>query len=171
MRVVVMGPSGSGKSTVGAALAARLDVEFFDADDLHPAANVAKMAAGIPLDDDDRKPWLRQVGETLRDSDSAVIACSALARRYRDAIRVTVPDAFIIELVVDAEALEQRMRARADHFMPASLLDSQLRALEPLHADEHGVRVDGTAGDVDAVAATIARMLRRQDRAIDEPDR
>ena len=150
-----MGPSGSGKSTVGTALAARLGAEFVDGDDLHPAANVAKMAAGIPLQDEDRMPWLRVVGETLRSRDSIVVACSALRRSYRDAIRAQAHDAFFAELSVPRGELEQRMRARNEHFMPASLLDSQLETLEPLEDDEHGVRVGESTG-VEGTAAAIA---------------
>ncbi|WP_353114493.1 gluconokinase [Microbacterium sp.] len=159
MRVVVMGPSGSGKSTIGSALAARLGVPFIDADDLHPASNVAKMSAGIPLDDDDRMPWLRLVGEALHAEASAVIACSALKRAYRDVIRAEEPEALFVELAIDRAVLESRMRARADHFMPASLLDSQLGALQPLQADERGVVVDGAAGGVDDVVTAIVAAL------------
>jgi carbohydrate kinase (thermoresistant glucokinase family) len=152
VRIVVMGPSGCGKSTVGAALAEALGVPFVDGDDLHPLTNVEKMAAGIPLDDDDRMPWLRVVGEALRDADGIVVACSALRRRYRDAIRAEAPDAFFAELVVDRSTLAGRVQERVDHFMPASLLDSQLAALEPLAADERGVRVDASLGLTQEVA-------------------
>jgi carbohydrate kinase (thermoresistant glucokinase family) len=110
------------------------------------------MAAGIPLDDDDRMPWLRVVGEALRDADGIVVACSALRRRYRDAIRAEAPDAFFAELVVDRSTLAGRVQERVDHFMPASLLDSQLAALEPLAADERGVRVDASLGLTQEVA-------------------
>ena len=146
LRIVVMGPSGCGKSTVGAALAEALGARFIDGDDLHPAANVAKMSAGIPLDDDDRMPWLHTVGETLRNDERIVLACSALRRAYRDAITSEAPDAFFAELVVDRALLAERLSARADHFMPASLLDSQLQTLEPLAADEIGIRVSATLG-------------------------
>ncbi|MBW9093462.1 gluconokinase [Microbacterium jejuense] len=136
-----MGPAGSGKSLIGAELAARLGLPFVDADDLHPAANVAKMAAGTPLDDDDRMPWLDVVGAVLRDhADGAVVACSALARRYRDRIRAIAPDAWFVELRVDRGELARRMTTR-DHFMPSTLLDSQLDALEHLGADEAGAAV------------------------------
>lgn len=155
MRIVVMGPSGSGKSTVGRALAERIGARFVDGDDLHPAANVAKMAAGIPLQDDDRMPWLRQVGATLRERDDIVIACSALKRAYRDVIRSEAPDAFFAELAVPKTELEERMRARTDHFMPASLLESQLQTLEPLADDEHGVRVGESAGVEGTVSAIV----------------
>lgn len=158
IRIVVMGPSGSGKSTVGRALAGALGARFVDGDDLHPLTSVDKMAAGIPLEDEDRMPWLRVVGETLRAHERIVVACSALRRRYRDAIRAEAPEAFFAELVVDRAVLVERMRSRVDHFMPASLLDSQVAALEPLEEDERGVRVEATqepAREVDAITAAV----------------
>lgn len=161
MRIVVMGPSGSGKSTVGAFLAGTLGARFIDGDDLHPAANVRKMAAGIPLDDGDREPWLRLVGETLQGEERIVIACSALKRVYRDLIRAQAPEAFFAELSIGRAVLEERMRLRADHFMPAALLDSQLQTLESLEADERGIRVDETA-DVRTASAVIAAAARPQ---------
>jgi carbohydrate kinase (thermoresistant glucokinase family) len=155
VRIVVMGPSGSGKSTVGAFLAETLGARFIDGDDLHPDANVRKMASGVPLDDDDRLPWLRLVGETLQGEERIVIACSALRRAYRDVIRSEAPDAFFAELAIGRAVLEERMRLRVDHFMPAALLDSQLGTLESLEADEHGIRVDESA-DVRTASAVIA---------------
>jgi gluconokinase len=160
VRIVVMGPSGSGKSVIGAALASVLEARFVDADDLHPEANVAKMRAGISLDDVDRMPWLDIVGRALADSPEIVIACSALARRYRDRIRGQAPDAVFVELRVPRSELDRRMRTRL-HFMPASLLDSQLETLEPLGDDEPGVRVDNL-GEVAAIATTAAEALRAQ---------
>lgn len=144
VRIVVMGPSGCGKSTVGSALAESMGARFIDGDDLHPLTNVEKMAAGIPLDDADRMPWLRTVGATLHGEDRIVIACSALRRRYRDAIREESPDTFFVELVVDRATLEARLTQRAEHFMPASLLDSQLETLESLQDGEAGVRVSAS---------------------------
>ncbi|PRB63129.1 gluconokinase [Microbacterium sp. MYb45] len=144
VRIVVMGPSGCGKSTVGSALAESMGARFIDGDDLHPLTNVEKMAAGIPLDDADRMPWLRTVGATLHGEDRIVIACSALRRRYRDAIREEAPDTFFVELVVDRATLEARLTQRAEHFMPASLLDSQLETLESLQDGEAGVRVSAS---------------------------
>ena len=161
MRIVVMGPSGSGKSTVGACLAEILGARFVDGDDLHPAANVRKMAAGIPLDDRDREPWLRLVGETLQAEERIVIACSALKRVYRDLIRAQAPETFFAELAIGRAVLEERMRLRADHFMPPALLDSQLQTLESLEADERGIRVDETA-DVRTASAVIAAAARPQ---------
>lgn len=157
-RIVVMGPSGSGKSVVGAVLATRLDLPFIDADDLHPAANVEKMAAGTPLDDDDRWPWLDIVAATLRDAEGgAVIACSALARRYRDRIRAGAPDAVFVELEVPPKVLARRMSSR-QHFMPPSLLASQLAALEPLAAYERGVVVVNDRPPIEVAGEAIQRL-------------
>lgn len=158
-RIVVMGPSGSGKSTVGAALAERIGARFIDADDLHPLTNIEKMAAGIPLEDPDRMPWLALVGAALQNADHIVIACSALKRSYRDAIRAEAPEAFFAELAVSRAVLEERVRTRGDHFMPTSLVESQLQTWEPLELDETGVRVDESA-DVDEAVAVIDAAVR-----------
>lgn len=139
--VVVMGVTGSGKSTVGVALAERMGVPFADADDFHSPANVAKMSVGTPLDDNDRLPWLRAIGEWLgahRDG-GGVATCSALKRAYRDILREGAPDVTFLHLDGDKETVRQRVAARASHFMPESLVQSQYDALEPLQADEHGV--------------------------------
>ena len=142
--VVVMGVSGSGKSTIGAALAHRLGVHFIDGDDLHPAANVAKMTAGIPLEDADRWPWLADIGRTMSDHRAAglVVACSALKRTYRDVIRWEAPAALFVHAHGEGDLIHSRMVARADHYMPAVLLQSQLLTLEPLGDDENGLVVD-----------------------------
>ncbi|MFC6085618.1 gluconokinase [Sphaerisporangium aureirubrum] len=139
-----MGVSGSGKTTVGRALAARLGLPFADADDFHSPANVAKMAAGIPLQDADRLPWLRAVGEWLagRAGTGAVSACSALRRGYRDVLREAAPAVFFVHLHGDPEVVRRRVAGRQGHFMPASLVDSQYAALEPLEPDENGVVLD-----------------------------
>lgn len=160
MRIVVMGPSGSGKSLVGAALAAQVRARFVDGDDLHPAANVAKMAAGSPLTDADREPWLDIVGIVLAREPHLVVACSALRRVYRDRIRAAAPDAVFVELVVPVAELAQRM-SRRDHFMPPALLDSQLAVLEPLAADEPGVRIANDA-DLVSVVERAASLLKRR---------
>jgi carbohydrate kinase (thermoresistant glucokinase family) len=137
-----MGVSGSGKTTLGIALAEACAVPFCDADDLHPAAKVAKMAAGIALTDDDRMPWLALVGaELAAASEGLVIACSALTRVYRETILAAAPSARFVFLDGSRELLESRMQHRQGHFMPASLLDSQLATLEPLGADEPGTRI------------------------------
>lgn len=140
--VVVMGVSGSGKSTVGRALADRLALPFADADDLHPQANIAKMSAGIPLDDGDREPWLAAVGRWLARHHPAVVSCSALKRSYRDHIRSQEPDLVFLWLTGSPELIQGRQAHRPGHFMPASLLRSQFDALEPLRPDEDGVAVD-----------------------------
>jgi len=159
--VVVMGPSGAGKTVVGAALASSLGVAFVDADDLHPPANIAKMAAGMPLDDDDRDPWLDTVAATLAQASAGVVvACSALTRRYRDRIRAGAPGTRFVELRASPGELGRRMIGR-EHFMPPSLLDSQLSTLEHLAADEAGVTVDND-GPIDEVAARIIAMLARR---------
>lgn len=164
-RLVVMGPSGSGKSVVGAAIAALTGARFVDADDLHPAANIAKMAAGIPLDDADRMPWLDVVARALEDAEGdIVIACSALARRYRDRIRSGCREVAFVELRVHEGELSRRMGDR-DHFMPTSLLRSQLATLEHLDGDEDGVVVcnDRSPGKVaaEALRAVGARQSLR----------
>lgn len=142
--VAVMGVTGSGKSTVGVALAERMGVPFADADDFHSAANVAKMRAGTPLDDDDRLPWLRAIGEWLaghRES-GAVVTCSALKRVYRDVLRDAAHDVVFLHLAGDKATARERVAHRPGHFMPESLVQSQFDALEPLQDDEHGVVID-----------------------------
>lgn len=152
-----MGVSGSGKSTVGVALAARLGVPFEDGDDLHPPENVAKMARGEPLDDADRLPWLGRVGGWLAaHPDGGVVACSALRRSYRDQIREHRPDTDFLHLHGSAELLARRQAGRSGHFMPPSLLPTQLTTLEPLDPDESGVVVDVDQPVEAIVAAYVA---------------
>lgn len=131
---VIMGVSGCGKSTIGAAFAAAIGARFVDGDDLHPAANVAKMRAGVALTDADRAPWLDRVGATLRQ-DQGVVACSALKRSYRDQIRTWAPVTFLY-LQGTRATLLARLSARAGHFMPVNLLESQLAILQPPTSDE-----------------------------------
>jgi gluconokinase len=142
--LTVMGVSGSGKTTVGAALAQRLRVPFADADDLHPPENVAKMAAGVPLDDTDRMPWLHTIGDWLaaHAGSGGVISCSALKRSYRDVLREAAPAQFFVHLDGSPEVVARRVAGRPGHFMPASLVDSQFATLEPLQPDENGVALD-----------------------------
>jgi gluconokinase len=141
--LTVMGVSGSGKTTVGAALAQRLRVPFADADDFHPPANVAKMSAGIPLDDADRLPWLRAIGSWQAEhADGGVISCSALRRSYRDVLRAAAPTQLFVHLAGTPEVIARRVAGRPGHFMPVSLVESQFATLEPLGPDENGVVLD-----------------------------
>ena len=138
-----MGVAGCGKSSVGVALAAALGLPYRDGDDLHPAENVAKMAAGVPLTDADRAPWLADVGAALAHDAPLIIGCSALKRRYRDQIRATAGGAVtFVHLAGSRAVIEARMAARQNHFMPVSLLDSQFAALEPPLPDEPSLTVD-----------------------------
>jgi gluconokinase len=130
MKLVVMGVSGCGKTTLGRALAERLGAAFVDADDLHPVANVAKMAAGQPLTDADRWPWLDLVAQALRDRAPVVVACSALRRAYRDRLR-RAGDVRFLHLAAPQEVIAGRLAARQGHFMPPGLLTSQYATLEP----------------------------------------
>ncbi|GAA1685527.1 gluconokinase [Microcella alkalica] len=143
-----MGVSAAGKTSVGRALAERLALEFRDADDLHPDENVAKMTAGVPLTDVDRWPWLDRVGRALAagaaSGDGVVMACSALTSAYRFVLRHWSPDTVFVHLTAPRGVLEARMAGRSDHFMPSSLLDSQLATLEPLGDDEVGLTIDVT---------------------------
>jgi gluconokinase len=153
-----MGVSGSGKSTVGAALAHRLDVPFADADSFHSAANVAKMTAGTPLDDADRRPWLDAVGQWLADHDRGVMSCSALTRKYRNQLRSHRADLAFLHLTGSPELIAARQAGRPGHFMPSSLLTSQFETLEPLDPDEHGMAVD-VGQSVDAIVEALVRFV------------
>jgi gluconokinase len=160
--IVVMGVSGSGKSTVGAALAQRLRVPFADADDFHPAANIAKMTAGHALDDDDRRPWLDTIGEWLAaHADGGVMSCSALKRVYRDQLREHCADVDFLHLAGTPEVIGRRQASRPGHFMPASLLASQFQTLEPLAPDEHGVDVD-VDQDIDSIINEYVALTQRE---------
>lgn len=155
--VVVMGVSGTGKTTIGRMLAAELDLPFVEGDDLHPLANTEKMAAGIPLTDADREPWLDLVAAEL--ARPVVATCSALKRSYRDRLRVVAPDLVLVHLHGAPELLAQRMAGRSGHFMPTSLLRSQLDTLEPPAADEHPIVVD-VAPAPDVIVARVLAALR-----------
>jgi carbohydrate kinase (thermoresistant glucokinase family) len=159
-----MGVSGSGKSTVGAALADHWgdDAVFVDADSLHPQANKDKMAAGTPLTDDDRWPWLdicaARIHEVQASGKRCVMANSALKRAYRDRLRSVDPDLFIAFLSGSEELIADRQRHRHHEYMPNSLLESQFATLEPLESDEAGVVVS-IEGDIDATVAHIEDAL------------
>lgn len=144
--VVVMGVSGCGKTTLGRLLAQRLRAEFLEGDDLHPPRNVDRMAAGIPLTDDDRRDWLLAIAQQLADARAAqhglVVSCSALKRSYRDVLRAASADLAFVHLDASPALLEARLRGRTDHFMPASLLASQLQTLEPPGATERAATFD-----------------------------
>jgi len=161
--LVVMGVSGSGKSTVGAPLAARLGWDFQEGDDLHPAANIEKMAHGQPLTDADRAPWLAAVrawiDRELAAGRSGVIACSALKRAYRDQLRDGRPEVRFVYLKGDEALIRGRVEHRQGHFMHADLLDSQFQTLEPPTPDEHPIVVDirePIARQIDEVVRTIS---------------
>jgi carbohydrate kinase (thermoresistant glucokinase family) len=156
-----MGVSGVGKSTVGKLLAERLGWPFRDADSFHPPANIAKMSAGTPLDDEDRKPWLAAIAAWLDErragSGHGVVTCSALKRTYRDVLLAGRPDVRLIFLHGPRDLIDARMAARKDHFMPPALLDSQLATLEPPTPDEGPVAVEvrGTPAEIAARALHI----------------
>ncbi len=157
--VVVSGVTATGKSTVGRELARRLGVEYADADDFHPPANLAKMRAGEPLTEADREPWLAATGEWLaeRAAGGAVVSCSALRVRHRERLlQLSGDEAVFLQLSGDEAVLRERMRQREDHFMPESLLASQLESFEPLEPAEPGITVD-IGLPVDAVVDAFIR--------------
>jgi gluconokinase len=157
-----MGVSGSGKSTVGAALALRLGVPFADGDAFHSATNIAKMAAGTPLTDNDRYPWLDAVGHWLADHhDGGVMSCSALKRSYRDRLRAYCPGVEFVHLTGSPELIGRRQAGRPGHFMPSALEKSQFETLEPLAPDEHGITLD-VASSVDAIVEDVVTYLNEQ---------
>jgi gluconokinase len=162
MIVIVAGVSGSGKTTVGALLAGRLGWRFADADDFHPAANVAKMRAGVPLTDEDRWPWLRILAawmdERIARNDPAVITCSALKRSYRDVLLDGRPRARMVFLAPDREELARRLAARHGHFFPEQLLGSQFADMEPPSPEERVLTVIPTA-DPETTAGSIIAVL------------
>ncbi|MFC5039273.1 gluconokinase [Tianweitania sediminis] len=153
---ILMGVAGSGKTLIGERLAARLGFDFIDGDDLHSPSNIAKMARGEPLTDDDRAPWLKEVGLALRHHEKPlIIGCSALKRRYRDQIRAAAGRPLaILYLEGDRALIADRMAKRQRHFMPVTLIDSQFAALEPPGQDEAAIRVS-----IDNEPETIVREL------------
>ncbi|GAA1363129.1 gluconokinase [Streptomyces beijiangensis] len=163
--VVLMGVAGTGKTTIGPLLAAGLGVPYAEGDDFHPPANIAKMSAGTPLDDDDRWPWLDAIGQWAhgREGLGGVVSSSALKRVYRDRLRAEAPGVLFLHLTGDRALIEQRMSERKGHFMPTALLDSQFATLQPLGADEAGVAVDiaGTPHDITERAVAALRRYEK----------
>jgi gluconokinase len=163
--LVVMGVSGCGKSTVGSLLGMRLGIPFADGDDFHPIVNRQKMASGIPLTDEDRVPWLADIGRELSqvtaEAESRIIACSALKRSYRDLLRRYAPTVVFIHLSGDADLISCRLAGRQHEYMPSSLLTSQLAVLEKLEADESHILINiGQHPEVlvDRIAKTLLDM-------------
>lgn len=154
-----MGVSGSGKSTIAEGIAQRTGWTFAEADEFHPAANIAKMEAGTPLTDEDRWPWLEALGAWMREQSaggrSTVITCSALRRPYRDLLRAGLSSLDFIHLDGPAEVIRERMGQRKGHFMPPELLQSQLDTLEPLGEDESGIVLDLTKTPDDLVDESV----------------
>lgn len=163
--LVFMGVAGTGKSTVAAMLAGRLGWTFEEGDDLHPAANVAKMASGHPLDDDDRWPWLDRIAEWIDERIAAgepgIITCSALKRSYRDVLRRETVT--FVHFAGERELILERMMRRQGHFMPTALLDSQFEALQPLDADEKSIEVDIDATPQEQTAEIATRLRLHAD--------
>ena len=158
MIIVVMGVSGCGKSTVGQLLASRLQVPFLDADEFHPPANVAKMAAGAPLTDADRWPWLELLNRKLLAQENAVLACSALKESYRQALSRGIADCRFAHLRGSLELIRSRLAERRHRYMPASLLESQFAALEP---PRDGIDVDVARSPEDCTTAIVAGLGER----------
>jgi len=161
MIAVVMGVSGAGKSAIGAALARELGWRFIDADDYHPQANVAKMAAGQPLDDDDRWPRLDRLNAVIKEETDAVVACSALKERYRQRLARGIEQIEWVWLKGDFELIRSRLLGRQHRYMPASLLESQFAALEP---PAHAIAVDVSADVSTCVSEVLAKLAAKTSR-------
>jgi gluconokinase len=163
--VMVMGVSGSGKTTIGALLAGRLGWPYAEADDFHPPSNVAKMAAGHPLTDEDRWPWLDAIGDWIDErraaGESAVVTCSALKRSYRDFLRRDRPEVYLVYLDGSQALIAERMLARQGHFFTAEMLESQFAALEPPAPDEDTLTVPVTASPEEIVEEILVGLARR----------
>ncbi|WAZ23887.1 gluconokinase [Streptomyces cinnabarinus] len=160
--IVVTGVAGTGKTTVARLLAQRMALPFAEGDDFHSPTAIAKMSAGTPLDDADRRPWLDSIGRWLHERDTAgsggIVTCSALKRRYRDTLRAACPSVFFLHLTATRAQLLDRISKRTGHYMPTSLLDSQLATLEPLALDEHGATLDASPAPR-TVADTATRLI------------
>jgi gluconokinase len=165
LQVVVMGVSATGKSTVAEGIAGALGWTFVEGDDLHPEANVAKMASGQPLTDEDRAPWLDRVNAAAREHAAAglscVLTCSALKRAYRDRLSDGVEAMFFVHLDAGYDVLEPRMAQRERHFMPTGLLRSQFDTLEPLAPDEDGEVVDVAGSRAEVLERALGAVRRR----------
>ena len=161
MIAVVMGVSGAGKTAIGEALARELGWRFIDADDYHPEANVAKMAAGQPLDDADRWPWLDRLNSLLKAEKQAVLACSALKERYRSRLAEGIGPIEWIYLKGDFDLIHSRLRQRQHRYMPASLLESQFAALEP---PAHAITIDVSADVSTCIGEILAKLASRVSR-------
>ena len=156
MIVVLMGVSGSGKTTIGEALAQRLGWKLIEGDDYHPRENVAKMAAGIPLEDSDRWPWLDALNQRIRAERNAIVTCSALKKSYRKRLLAGLNEPRLVYLYADKALIASRLAKRKHRYMPASLLDSQFAALEP---PANALRVD-VSSDIESSVATIVAAVR-----------
>ncbi|MHB2028059.1 MAG: gluconokinase [Acidimicrobiales bacterium] len=163
--LVVMGVEGSGKSTVGHTLATHLNGVFVEGDELHSGENVAKMASGFALRDEDRNPWLHAIGVRMMQIEASkrlpVVACSALARRYRDILRLYDPNTFFVFLDGPRDLLRERVSKRHHAFMPLSLLESQFATLEPLDSSERGLRVNVERTPKEIVDAVLFELAKR----------
>ena len=158
MIALVMGVAGVGKTTIGEALARALGARFIDADDYHPPENVAKMKAGIPLQDADRWPWLGRLNRELKDLDNAVLACSALKESYRERLAQGIPDFTVVYLHGSAALIRARLESRQHRYMPAGLLDSQLATLEP---PARAIAIDVAAPLEDCLAAILVAVRQQ----------
>ena len=171
--IVVMGVSGSGKSTVAMGIATAMGWEFAEGDEFHSQADVEKMARGEPLTDDDRWPWLRLIGDWISDrvsrGQSAVVACSALRRAYRDVLREGRPQVRFCHVLADPEVVAARMRHREGHYMPAALLPSQLATLEDLDADEPGVVVSNEGSQQEVLDRALRALERHEEDSPGDP--
>lgn len=160
--IIVMGVSGSGKTTVARGIATAMGWDFAEGDDFHSEANIAKMASGHPLTDEDRWPWLRAIGSWIdghdRSGTSAVITCSALKQVYRDILREGRPTVRFAHVTADPELIEDRMEHRQGHFMPASLLPSQLATLEKLQTDEPGLALSAAGSPQDVLHSALSAL-------------
>ena len=161
--IVVMGVAGCGKSCIGSAIASTSGGRLIEGDAFHPAENIRKMSAGIPLDDDDRAGWLVRLGQalqaTLEAGERPILTCSALKRRYRETLRQALPGLGFVFLELTPAEAEKRVLARPGHFMPASLIDSQFAALEPPHGEPLTLTLDATQ-PIDTLAQAIDAWLK-----------